>query len=98
MPPAATDAGDQTRAAPRVTDGMGDESRPAADIAACDDAAPAILAALSTEVRHLDEIADHTGIALTQLLPALLRLEINGVIRQHPGARFERRLRSGAVA
>jgi DNA processing protein len=62
--------------------------------APADDLAPhhvtQIRAALRGGIRHLDELTAQTGINASVLLPALLQLELAGVVRQHDG-RFELR-------
>jgi DNA processing protein len=47
--------------------------------------------ALAGGVRDLDEIATKTRLPISSLLSTLLHLELAGVIRQHPGSRYELR-------
>jgi DNA processing protein len=51
----------------------------------------AVRNALDTCVLHLDEIVERTGIGVSAVVTALLELEMNGHVRQHPGSRYELR-------
>ncbi|HRP08643.1 MAG TPA: DNA-processing protein DprA [Gemmatimonadales bacterium] len=47
--------------------------------------------ALSSDPRHIDELALHTGLPIGLLLGTLLGLELGGLIEQLPGSMFRRR-------
>jgi len=41
---------------------------------------------------HIDELAERTGLSVSGLLALLLGLELRGVVVQHPGKQFQRRM------
>jgi DNA processing protein len=82
--------------APRSPEDNAEEGEPGADppwatgAEAVDPNEAAILAAVDLEPRHADDIAERSGLSVGTVIGALLRLEVDGWVRQVPGLRFTR--------
>lgn len=48
----------------------------------------AIAEALAREIMHVDALAEHCGLTVSELSPILLALELAGVVEQLPGGRY----------
>ncbi len=48
----------------------------------------AVAEALTTGVMHVDALAEHCGLTMSELSPILLALELAGVVEQLPGSRY----------
>lgn len=47
---------------------------------------------LPEDLTHIDDLADGTGYPVSHLLAVLLGLEVRGIVAQHPGKYFQRRM------